>query len=153
MNVFHPRTSTRDLIRHVTELPEAFMVRRIRDHWAVVGPTGVFVVGRGDVDGIDIGEAARQTATLAHQLRDRLSKSIHWVPFVDALLLVENQTSGTTADESLECTVVAADLLRSVLTSGPESIGLLKLHEIKLLLPRLSSELQEPDTLSGSPAC
>ncbi len=136
----------------MTELPEAFMVRRIGDHWAVVGPTGVFVVGRGDGNGGDIGETARQTATLAHRLRDRLSQSIHWVPFVDALLLVEYQTAGTSAYEGLECTVVAADLLRSVLTSGPESIELLKLHEIKLLLPRLSRQLQEPDALSGSPA-
>lgn len=129
------------------------MVRRIRDHWVVVGPTGVFVVGRGDIDAGDISEVARQTASLAHRLRDRLSESIHWVPFIDALLIVENQSNGAGADEGLECTVVAADLLRSVLTSGPESIELMKLHEIKLLLPRLSSELEEPDALSGSPAC
>lgn len=123
------------------------MVRRISDHWVVVGPTGVFVVGRGDSD---IADAARGTATLAHRLRDRLSESIHWVPFVDALVLIENQNSTQGSDLSLDCTVVEADQLHSVLTSGPESIDFMKLHEIKLLLPGLAQDLQEPGALSGS---
>ncbi|HTN99068.1 MAG TPA: hypothetical protein VL068_00215 [Microthrixaceae bacterium] len=131
----------------MTELPEEFMVRRIGDHWAVVGPTGVFVVGR--VDG-NISDAARQTAALAHQLRERLSESIHWVPFVDALLLSETQSGTLGVDTELDCSVVAPDLLLSALTSGAECLDFMKLHEIKLLLPGLSHALQEPDTLSRS---
>lgn len=111
--VFRTHPNARDLKRHVSELPVEFQVWRIDDHWSVVGPSGIFVVGRSTHD---VAEAAAQTAALAHELRAALSETMSWVPFVDAFVVADREHHG------LSCSVVAIDHLSNAIASG---IGML----------------------------
>ena len=131
--VFGPRSSTRELLRRVTRLPDEYMVRRVRDHWAVAGPTGLFVVGRA---GGDLAESAHRTAVLAHQMRTLLSEEVPWVPFVDALLVAKHERNG------LECTVVELDTLETTLTGGAQQIDTIELHQIKRRLPGIVQDIE-----------
>lgn len=138
-HVFGSRSSTRELVQRVTRLPDEYMVRRVRDHWAIVGPSGLFVVGRADGD---MTESAHRTAALAHSVRSLLSEEVSWVPFVDALLVAESEHNG------LECTVVELDSLELTLTSGGEQIDPIGLHQIKRRLPGIVRQL---DATPGRP--
>ena len=74
-------------------LPDDFLVRRLRDQWAVVGPTGVFLVGRSDGD---TASAALRTAASAHLLRTRLADVVPWTPFVNAVVVADAGDGGWT---------------------------------------------------------
>lgn len=107
--MFRTQPDAGDLKRHVTELPVEFQVWRLGEHWSVVGPSGIFVVGRSTGD---VAEAASQTAALAHELRAALSETMMWVPFVDAVVVADREHQG------LSCTVVELDVLPHALASG-----------------------------------
>ena len=49
-DVFRPHPNVREVSRRVARLPLDYFVSRVLDHWTVVGPTGVFVVGRSGDD-------------------------------------------------------------------------------------------------------
>ena len=89
----------------VTTLPDDFLVRRFTEFWAVVGPTGVFLVHRCDGERT---AGALRTASCALELRNRLSEHVAPTPFVTAVLVVDDDERGP-ADG---CTVVSvAELL------------------------------------------
>lgn len=124
--MFRSHPNAREVSRHVTELPVDYDVRRVRDHWVVVGPTGIFVVGRARGDVV---ASAEHTSALAHELRAGLSERIPWVPFVDALLVADGDHAG------LACTVVRLDLLVVALTSGGANIDPHGLAQVEHHLP------------------
>ena len=97
----------------VATLPEDFLVRRTDRYWAVVGPTGLFLVGKADSD-TDL--IAERTAMAAHHFRNRLAEEIDIVPFVDPVVV----SSDTESNAS--CAIVELDLLESFLCHGPEVI-------------------------------
>lgn len=107
-------------------LPDDFLVRRLAEHWAVVGPTGLFVVGRADVDPAG---AARRTAAAAMDLRNRLAEVVPWVPFVSPIVIGDAERS------DLECTMVPVRRLEAVLTEGPVAIDDQGLHQLRIHLP------------------
>jgi hypothetical protein len=105
-------------------LPDDFLVRRLRDQWAVVGPTGVFLVGRSDGD---TASAALRTAASAHLLRTRLADVVPWTPFVNAVVVADAEQ----ADRS--CPVIEVAHLKSFLTDGhreldDNALGILRHH-------------------------
>jgi hypothetical protein len=121
--VARPRTDNQRVLRstpsapevhdRVATLPESFLVRRTDRYWAVVGPTGLFLVGKA---GSDTSLVAEQTAMAAHHLRNRLADVLDIVPFVDPVV-VSHET-----DSNQACAIVELDLLESFLRNGPEVI-------------------------------
>jgi hypothetical protein len=105
-------------------LPDDFLVRRLRDHWAVVGPTGLFLVGRSEGDPAS---SALKTAAAAHLLRTRLADVVPWTPFVNAVVVADEELS------DLSCAVIEVGDLKSLLTGGnreldDNALGILRHH-------------------------
>jgi len=122
--VFKPRPSTPDVRVQVMTLPDDYLVRRLHDHWAVVGPTGLFLVGRCEGDPA---QYALRTAAAAHLLRTRLADVVPWVPFIDAVVVADEERT------DLSCSVIEVDQLLRVLTDGnvvldPGALQLLRHH-------------------------
>lgn len=113
--MFRSHTHSRELSRRVAQLPASHAVRKAADHWIVLGPTGLVVVGR-CADDDDVAAAAERCAGLAHELRDLLAGVTPWVPFVDAIVVAEG------SHHDLACTVVPLDLLVTALTVGPVTL-------------------------------
>lgn len=129
--------------RHVAALPDAFEVRRIGEAWVVLGPTGIFVVGRGRRD---LAVEAERTAELAHELRWRLAERIPWVPFVDALVVSEGDHA------HLACTVVSVQMLVFALTGGTTTIDDDGLRQLRGVLPEVVQTLARQDPRPLDPA-
>lgn len=124
--VFRPRPNTPDVHVHVMTLPDDYLVRRVHDQWAVVGPTGLFLVGRSDGDPA---AAARRTAAAAHLLRTRLADVVPWMPFVNALVVADEECS------DLSCSVIRVDRLESMLTDGHRELDDGALQQLRHHLP------------------
>ena len=135
VSVFRTHPNARELKRHVTELPVEFQVWRIDDHWSVVGPSGIFVVGRSTGDAT---EAAAQTAALAHELRAALSETMSWVPFVDAFVVADREHQG------LACTVVEMNMLAHALASGVGMLDATATAQVSREMPRAIRSVQDP---------
>jgi hypothetical protein len=125
------------------ELPLEYVVQRVDNHWVVVGPTGIFVVGRARGD---VAASAEQTSALAHELRAALSERISWVPFVDAILVADGDHGG------LACTVVPLDLLVVALTSGGVTIDVSGLAQVQHHLPATLGEIERAHRRPLDPA-
>ncbi|MFZ4519291.1 MAG: hypothetical protein ACOYOP_12935 [Microthrixaceae bacterium] len=140
--MFRPRTSAptdRGVGRgpaEVTTLPDDYLVRRFADFWAVVGPTGVFLVHRCDGDRTTGGLA---TAAAALDLRNRLSEHVSPTPFVTAVLVVDDEGTPEPADG---CTVVAVGELRTLIEDGPTVLDDWHLHGLRLHLPGVVQALE-----------
>jgi hypothetical protein len=124
--VFRPHPNAREVSRRVARLPLDYVVSRLGDHWIVLGPTGLFVVGRA---GDDLTLDANTTLALAHRIRAHLSDAMPWVPFIDALLVTAEE------DLSVPCTVVDIATLEMALLSGPVSIDDVGLAQLRRHLP------------------
>lgn len=120
----------------VTTLPDDFLVRRFGDFWAVVGPTGVFLVHRCDGDRTT---GALRTAASALDLRNRLSEHVARTPFVTALLVVDDDDAPGPADG---CTVVSVAELRALVEEGPAVLDDWDLHDLRLHLPGVVQALE-----------
>ena len=107
-------------------LPDGFRAVHAGRVDLVVGPTGVFAVTDGDPD---LSTAARRAALAAGRARDRLSATLSWAPFVDALVVVDRLLGK--ADEA---TVVPRRHLRDVLGSGPAQLSDADVERIVLAL-------------------
>ncbi len=142
-SVFRTQPNARDLKKHVTELPVEFQVWRIGDHWSVVGPSGIFVVGRSTGD---VNEAATQTAALAHELRAALSESMTWVPFVDAFLVADQEHQG------LPCTVVEMNMLAHALATGVGMLDATAAAQVSRDMPRAIRAVQDSERRPLDPA-
>jgi len=97
----------------VMTLPDDYLVRRCIDQWVVVGPTGLFVIGR---ENSDPDADTRRTASMAHLLRTRLAEELSWVPFVSAVVVSDHARYG------LACPVVKMHDLEPVLHSSGRQI-------------------------------
>jgi hypothetical protein len=120
--VFRPHPNAREVSRRVARLPLDYVVSRLGEHWIVLGPTGLFVVGRA---GDDLAEDANTTLALAHRIRAHLSDAMPWVPFIDALLVTAEE------DLSVPCTIVDIATLEMALLSGPTSIDDVGLGQLR----------------------
>ena len=124
--MFRPHPNAREVSRRVARLPLDYAVDRLGDHWIVLGPTGLFVVGRA---GDDLTADADVTVALAHRIRSHLSDVMPWVPFIDALVVTAD------ADLSVPCTLVDIATLEMALLSGPISIDEVGLNQLRRHLP------------------
>ena len=124
--MFRPHPNAREVSRRVARLPLEYAVNRLGDHWIVLGPTGLFVVGRA---GDDLTVDADVTVALAHRIRTHLSDAMPWVPFIDALVVTAD------ADLSVPCTLVDIATLEMALLSGPISIDEVGLNQLRRHLP------------------
>lgn len=131
--MFKSQPNAREVSRQVTELPPEFEVRRLGEHWAIVGPTGVFVVGRASRD---VSRSADRTAAVAQELRAALSNDVSWVPFVDAIVVADQERSG------LACSVVELDMLLYALTWGGNTIDPIGLAQMQHHMPGAIRSLQ-----------
>lgn len=111
--MFRNHAHNGELSRRVAQLPSTHSVRKAAGHWIVLGPTGLVVVGRATDD---VAGSAEHCAAVAHELRDLLADVTPWVPFVDALLVADEE------HHDLACTVVQLDLLVTALTLGPVTL-------------------------------
>jgi hypothetical protein len=130
--VLLPHPNAREVSRWVARLPMDYFVCRLTDHWTVVGPTGIFVVGSSGDDPLF---AAETTISLAHRIRTLLSDLIPWVPFVDALLVGGEDHPG------LPCTVIDGASLEMALLSGPLSIDEAGMSELRRSVPTVLSAI------------
>jgi hypothetical protein len=141
--VLGPRTDSRKVLRstpsapevhaRVTTLSEDYLVRRTNQHWAVVGPTGLFLVGKAE-NNPEL--AAEQTAMAAHHLRSRLAEVVDIVPFVDPVVVSHYPESGQA------CAIVELDLLESFLCNGPEMIPEGELQLLRHHLPGVMTSIE-----------
>ena len=93
----------------MTTLPDDYLVRRLNDQWAIVGPTGLFLIGRSEGDPA---ASALRAAAAAHLLRTRLADVVPWTPFVNAVVVADEEQA------DLSCPVIQVDRLEDVLTGG-----------------------------------
>lgn len=117
----------------ILTLPEGFFVRRSGSHWAVLGPTGLFLVGKaGDQPEL----AAERTAVGAHRIRNGLAGVLDVVPFVDPIVVSarEGHVNG--------CTMVEADLLASFISHGPTVISEGELQLLRHHLPGVMTAIE-----------
>ena len=131
--------NAREVSRHVAALPPDYEVQRTGEHWVVAGPTGIFTVGRAE---LDPARDAERTSVLAHELRAVLSDEVPWVPFVDALLVAPHEVLVDPGVGSLACTVVELDMLGLALTNGALTVRERELAEIQRLLPLVLDRLR-----------
>ena len=132
-DVLRSTPSAPEVHARVTTLPEEYLVRRVGDHWAIVGPTGLFLVGKGE----DQPEfAAGRTATAAHRLRNLLAEAVDVVPFVDPVLVTSEPESGH------PCAMVELERLEGFLTSGPQVIPEGELQLLRHHLPAVITEIE-----------
>ncbi len=131
--MFRPHPNAREVSRRVARLPLDYAVSRLGDHWIVLGPTGLFVVGRA---GDDLATDADVTVALAHRIRSQLSDVMPWVPFIDALVVTAE------ADLSVPCTLVDIATLEMALLSGPLSIDELGLEQLRRHLPTVLEHIE-----------
>lgn len=117
----------------VTTLPDSFLVRRSGDLWAVVGPTGLFLVAQSDQSP---GQVAERTAIAAHHLRNRLAEVLDTVPFIDAVVV------SSRIEQSAACTLIGAPHLESFLTHGPAVIPEGELQLLRHHLPAVLSNIE-----------
>jgi len=106
-----PNTSADQVIM---TLSDDYLVRHCIDHWVVVGPTGLFVVGRSRHD---VTSASNDAIALSHQLRSGLADVLSWVPFVSAVVVADEPR------HDMGCPVVTMDGLAPVLQHGGRQIG------------------------------
>lgn len=105
---------------------------KVREHWVVVGPTGIFVVGRAEND---VAASAEHTLALAHELRERLGEVTPWVPFVDALVVADREVPDSA------CTIVDVDMLVRALTVGAPTLDDAALVTLRRHLPTAAAQL------------
>lgn len=117
----------------VTTLPEQFLVRRTHDHWAVVGPTGCFLVGKAETNPR---LAAERTAMAAHRLRNQLAEVMDIVPFIDPVVVTDEHEPGAS------CAMVELDLLASFLLGGPVVIPEGELQLLRHHLPTVMTSIE-----------
>lgn len=133
-SVFRPHPIARDVSRRVARLPLEYFVCRSAELWVVVGPTGVFVVGQSEGDPA---VAADEVVSLAHRIRSELSEAIPWTPFVDALLVADE-------DVRVPCTVIGLGSLEMALLSGPALIDDIGLAQLREHVPLVLTAIGEP---------
>lgn len=114
-------------------LPDDYLVRHCAEHWVVVGPTGLFVVGRsrGDVVG-----ASSDAVELAHRLRSGLADVLSWVPFVSAVVVADDPR------HDMGCPVVDMDGLSPMLQHGGRQIGDGALQVLRHHVPGVVQEIE-----------
>ncbi len=108
-------------------VPDGFVVRRSGGHWAIAGPTGLFLVAR-ERDSIE--HSTEHAVMAAHRLRARLAERLDIVPFVDPVVV-----SVSSANDNHDCAVVEPELLESFLADGPRVISEGELQLIRHHLP------------------
>ncbi len=116
---------------------------RLGEHWSVVGPSGIFVVGRSTGD---VAESAAQTAALAHELRAALSETMMWVPFVDAIVVADRE------HHDLACTVVELDVLPHAIASGMGMLDATATAQVSREMPRAILALRDSSRRPLDPA-
>ena len=144
--VFRPHPNAREVSRRVARLPLDYFVCRLIEHWIVVGPTGIFVVGRA---GDDAATTAGVTLSMAQRIRTELANRIPWVPFIDALIV------GGDDDVSLPCTVVNIGTLEMALLSGPVAIDEVGMVQLRQHVPNVLEQIHasaELDVVHADPA-
>ena len=119
----------------MTTLPDDWLVRRLHDQWAVVGPTGLFLIGRAEGDPAG---CTHRTAADAHELRTRLSDRVPWTPFVNAVVVADVETDRS----DLACPVIEVTRLESVLTDGRRELDDGALHLLRHHLPGVVQEME-----------
>jgi len=135
--VFRSRSDAADrLHQQLRALPTQFLVYMLDAAWFVVGPTGLFVVtDQGD----DPSGACTRAASQAQTVRSELADELHWVPFVDAIVVGDGRKLdiGTVSD----CALIPRSLLRATLCDGPktvddESLARLAMVGLRRVYPR-----------------
>lgn len=131
--VLRSSPSATEVHERVLTLPEGFLVRRSGSHWAVLGHTGLFLVGKA---GDNPESAAERTAMGAHRLRNGLAEVLDVVPFVDPVVVSarEGHANG--------CTMVEADLLESFIANGPTVISEGELQLLRHHLPATITSIE-----------
>lgn len=138
--MFRSRSDAADrLHRQLQALPTQFLVYMLDAAWFVVGPTGLFVVTE---QGDDPSRSCTRAAAQAQTVRSQLANELHWVPFVDAIVVGDgrNLDAGAASD----CALIPRSMLRATLCDGPktvddESLARLAMVRLRRVYPRHGS--------------
>ncbi len=116
MNVFRTQRARPDVRGALRGLGTQHLVFQLEHGWLVVGPTGVTVVTAGADDPV---AASIWASDRADQMRSDLAVEMPWVPFVDALVVVDHvdETIGV-----LACGAIPCSMLRSSIMDGPHTV-------------------------------
>lgn len=118
-------------------------MHRTGDGWIVIGPTGIFVIGRADDDVVG---AAGDLTGVAHELRDQLGEVTPWVPFVDTLLVADQER------HDLACPVIELDSLSMALTVGARTLDEMELARLRHGLGQVLAQLADSGRRPLDPA-
>lgn len=120
-----------DLDGILAGLPAGFRWVASGDERLVAGPTGVFLVARPGPEGV--GPTANRLARSAADTRAALARTLAWVPFVDVLVVADDDTSPAAA------TVVPVGMLRRVLTEGQGVLDAATVEQVREVAEVLSA--------------
>jgi len=116
MNVFRTQRARPDVLGELRRLGTQHIVFQLEQGWLVVGPTGVMVVACGAGDPL---AASIWACDRADQMRSDLALEMPWVPFVDALVVIDHVDEEVGA---LACGAVPCSMLRSSIMDGPHTV-------------------------------
>jgi hypothetical protein len=122
----HDNSIGHNLDQALVSLPSEYVISGRGEARFVIGPRGAFVLlptGTGDRD---IADAAHHLQELTVSTRDALCRHLSWVPFLDGLLV-----AATAPPRHAGVTIAPVDLVRVVLTEGPEAIDLATLNAVR----------------------
>ena len=143
--MFRSRNDAADhLHQQLRALPTQFLVYMLDGAWFVVGPTGLFVVTE---QGEDPTGACTRAAAQAQTVRAQLADELHWVPFVDAIVVGDGKKlhDGAVSD----CALIPRSLLRATLCDGPKTVDDESLA--RLAMVRLRRVYTGSDSIGGWP--
>ena len=93
-------------------LPDGFRSVVVDGARVVVGPAGAFVLADGGDDPVATGD---RVVSLTHSLRSILATQLTWVPFIDPIVVVDDDWDDEAAGAA---TSVPADLLAPTILYG-----------------------------------
>ena len=121
-----PKLAVSELDDLILRLPRDWALGALGDARLVAGPPGAFVVRAA---GDDIERETRELLHLTNATRVALSDHLHWVPFLDALLV-----TGGEDHHHPDVTLVPSDMLLDVLHDGHQPLDEATMDRLFILL-------------------
>lgn len=110
------RSAALDVSNALRSLPTTHVAYFHEHSWLVIGPTGLYVVITEDGD---IEAAAAVALQRARRLRTDLARELAWVPFVEAVVVVDSRKRSR---PSVPALVVPIQRLADTISGGPQLV-------------------------------
>jgi hypothetical protein len=121
-----PKLASSELDDLVLRLPRDYALGSLGEARLVAGPPGAFILRAA---GDDLEREARELLQVTNATRVALSDHLHWVPFLDALLV-----TGGENHQHPDVTLVPADMLLDVIRDGHQPLDESTMDRLFVLL-------------------